>query len=112
ADGIITQEVARAALTALEVDDRGLDPTDRMLLVAIIQKFDGGPVGVETLAASISEEVETIEDVLEPYLLKLGFLTRTPRGRVATRLAYEHLGVPYRVDPTMAGLWDQPPDQS
>jgi holliday junction DNA helicase RuvB len=94
ADGVITREVAEAALNALEVDTRGLDQTDRTLLEAIIRKFDGGPVGVETLAASISEEVETIEDVLEPYLLQLGFLARTPRGRVATRLAYEHLGRP------------------
>ena len=105
ADGVITQEVAKAALTALEIDDRGLDPTDRTLLQAIIQKFDGGPVGVETLAASISEETETIEDVLEPFLLQLGFLARTPRGRVATRLAYEHLGVPYRPETILPGLW-------
>jgi Holliday junction DNA helicase RuvB len=108
ADGIITEEVARAALVALEVDERGLDPTDRTLLLAIIQKFDGGPVGVETLAASISEDVETIEDVLEPYLLQLGFLARTPRGRIATRLAYEHLGLPFRADPGTASLWDTP----
>ena len=108
ADGIITEEVARAALVALEVDERGLDPTDRTLLLAIIQKFDGGPVGVETLAASISEEVETIEDVLEPYLLQLGFLARTPRGRIATRLAYEHLGIPFRGDPGTLTLWDTP----
>jgi Holliday junction DNA helicase RuvB len=106
ADGVITLPVAQAALNALEVDDRGLDPTDRILLKAIIQKFDGGPVGIETIAASISEETETIEDVLEPYLLQLGFLARTPRGRVATRLAYEHLGLPYRVDPSVPGLWD------
>jgi Holliday junction DNA helicase RuvB len=106
ADGVITVPVAQAALNALEVDDRGLDPTDRILLQAIIQKFDGGPVGIETIAASISEETETIEDVLEPYLLQLGFLARTPRGRVATRLAYEHLGLPYRVDPSVPGLWD------
>ena len=111
ADGIITLDVAKAALTALEVDDRGLDPTDRTLLDAIIKKFDGGPVGVETLAASISEEVETIEDVLEPYLLQLGFLARTPRGRIATRLAYEHLGIPLRGDPGTLGLWDNSPDQ-
>jgi Holliday junction DNA helicase RuvB len=110
ADGVITQEVAKAALTALEVDDRGLDPTDRTLLLAIIQKFDGGPVGVETLAASISEETETIEDVLEPYLLQLGFLARTPRGRIATRLAYEHLGIAFRGDPGTFGLWDHPAD--
>ncbi|HST87511.1 MAG TPA: Holliday junction branch migration DNA helicase RuvB [Ktedonobacterales bacterium] len=112
ADGVITRAVAQAALNALEVDERGLDPTDRTLLLAIIQKFDGGPVGVETLAASISEETETIEDVLEPYLLQLGFLARTPRGRIATRLAYEHLGLPYRQTPSALGLWDAPADAS
>jgi Holliday junction DNA helicase RuvB len=106
ADGIITGDVARTALIALEVDERGLDPTDRTLLNTIITKFDGGPVGVETLAASMSEEVETIEDVLEPYLIQLGFLQRTPRGRIATRLAYEHLGLPFRPDAGMFGLWD------
>jgi holliday junction DNA helicase RuvB len=106
ASGVITREVAEAALNALEVDGRGLDPTDRTLLLAIIQKFDGGPVGVETLGASISEEVETIEDVLEPYLLQLGFLARTPRGRVATRLAYEHLGISYRQNLGALGLWE------
>ncbi|MGH2514920.1 MAG: Holliday junction branch migration DNA helicase RuvB [Ktedonobacterales bacterium] len=109
ANGVITREVAQAALNALEVDGRGLDPTDRTLLLAIIQKFDGGPVGVETLGASISEEVETIEDVLEPYLLQLGFLARTPRGRIATRLAYEHLEIPFRGDPGTLGLWDTAP---
>ncbi len=112
AGGVITREVAEAALNALEVDQRGLDPTDRTLLEAIIRKFDGGPVGVETLAASISEETETIEDVLEPYLLQLGFLARTPRGRVATRLAYEHLGIPYRADPAALGLWEAASEQS
>ncbi|HEV8192980.1 MAG TPA: Holliday junction branch migration DNA helicase RuvB [Ktedonobacterales bacterium] len=112
ADGVITRTVARAALEGLEVDDRGLDPHDRTLLRTIIQKFDGGPVGIETLAASTSEEVETIEDVYEPYLLQLGFLARTPRGRIATRLAYEHLGIPYRGDPGTLGLWgDLPPDE-
>jgi holliday junction DNA helicase RuvB len=110
ADGVIRQQVARDALTALEVDERGLDPTDRTLLDTIITKFDGGPVGVETLAASISEEVETIEDVLEPYLLQLGFLARTPRGRIATRLAYEHLGKPYRPTPGTLGLWETQPE--
>ena len=94
ADGVITRDVARLALSALEVDERGLDPSDRTILRTIIEKFDGGPVGVETLAASTSEEVETVEDVYEPYLLQLGFLARTPRGRIATRLAYEHLGCP------------------
>ena len=111
ADGVIVQDVARAALNALEIDNRGLDQTDRTLLEAIIKKFDGGPVGVETIAASISEEVETIEDVLEPYLLQLGFLARTPRGRVATRLAYEHLNIPFRVDPSALGLWDATPTE-
>src|SRR5689334_11075733 len=108
ANGIITRDVARLALSALEVDERGLDPSDRTILRTIIEKFDGGPVGVETLAASTSEEVETVEDVYEPYLLQLGFLARTPRGRIATRLAYEHLGVPYRGGPETRGLWDTP----
>jgi Holliday junction DNA helicase RuvB len=110
ADGVITREVARAALEALEVDEKGLDTSDRMLLLTIIQKFDGGPVGIETLAASTSEESETIEDVYEPYLLQLGFLARTPRGRVATRLAYEHLNIPYRGNAGGFGLWDAPDD--
>jgi len=94
ADGHISQEVARAALAMLEVDARGLDETDRRLLRALIEKFGGGPVGVETLAAAVSEERDTIEDVYEPYLMQQGFLQRTPRGRTATRLAYEHLGLP------------------
>ncbi|HEY7983168.1 MAG TPA: Holliday junction branch migration DNA helicase RuvB [Ktedonobacterales bacterium] len=106
ADGVITREVAQTALTALEVDERGLDRTDRTLLLTIIQKFDGGPVGLETLAASTSEESETVEDVYEPFLLQLGFLARTPRGRIATRLAYEHLGLPYRPTPGALGLWE------
>ena len=93
ADGIISARVAEAALAMLEVDHLGLDEVDRKLLLAIIEKFDGGPVGVETLAAVVSEERETIEDVYEPYLLQIGFLNRTPRGRMATRLAYEHLGI-------------------
>jgi Holliday junction DNA helicase RuvB len=106
ADGVITRDVAEAALEALEVDARGLDQTDRTLLLTIIQKFDGGPVGLDTLAASTSEEAETVEDVYEPYLLQLGFIARTPRGRVATRLAYEHLGLPYRPQtPGQGGLW-------
>ncbi|HEX8733176.1 MAG TPA: Holliday junction branch migration DNA helicase RuvB [Ktedonobacterales bacterium] len=108
ANGVITCEVAEAALQALDVDERGLDPSDRHMLRTIIEKFDGGPVGVETLAASTSEETETIEDVYEPYLLQLGFLARTPRGRIATRLAYQHLGLPYRDDPGLRGLWDDP----
>jgi Holliday junction DNA helicase RuvB len=93
ADGIITGEVARAALELFEVDEDGLDRIDRDLLLAIIEKFSGGPVGVDTIAAAINEEVETIEDVCEPYLMQIGFLQRTPRGRVATSRAYRHLGL-------------------
>jgi Holliday junction DNA helicase RuvB len=103
ADGRVTQEVAEAALTMLEVDALGLDDIDRKVLRTIIEKFDGGPVGLDTIAAAISEEADTIMDVYEPYLLQLGFLTRTPRGRVATRHAYEHIGVTYPQRP------EQPP---
>ena len=98
ANGIITKEVAVAALSKLEVDPIGLDDLDRKVLHTIIEKFGGGPVGLETIAASISEEADTIMDVYEPYLLQLGFLDRTPRGRVATPLAYQHLGIPYNKD--------------
>lgn len=91
-DGTIDMGIASHALDALEVDTRGLDAMDRELLRSIIEKFNGGPVGLDTLSASLSEERDTIEDVYEPYLLQLGFLERTPRGRQATRLAYEHLG--------------------
>ncbi len=92
ADGVITQEVAHEALTLLNVDGLGLDDLDRKVLHSIIEKFDGGPVGLDTIAASVSEESSTIMDVVEPYLLQLGFLDRTPRGRMATGRAYEHLG--------------------
>lgn len=95
AGGIITADVARAALAMLEVDELGLDEIDRKVLYTIIEKFGGGPVGLETIAAAISEEADTIMDVYEPYLLQLGFLERTPRGRVVTQRAYEHLGLPY-----------------
>lgn len=95
-DGIITDELADKALQRLEVDKLGLDNTDRSMLLTIISKFDGGPVGLDTLAAAISEETDTIEDVYEPYLLQLGFINRTARGRVATTAAYEHLGVPIK----------------
>ncbi|MCP4541492.1 MAG: Holliday junction branch migration DNA helicase RuvB [Chloroflexi bacterium] len=95
ADGHITANVARKALEMLDVDERGLDDMDRRVLRTIIEKFDGGPVGLDTIAAAISEEPDTIMDVVEPYLLQLGFLDRTPRGRVATVRAYEHLNVPY-----------------
>ena len=93
ADGVITKEVADAALTALEVDYLGLDNIDRRMLSAIIQYYGGGPVGLETLAATINEESVTLEDVYEPYLMQIGFLTRTPRGRCVTHKAYEHLGL-------------------
>ena len=92
ADGVITKDVADQALCALEIDHLGLDPIDRRMLGAVIENYGGGPVGLETLAATIGEEAVTLEDVYEPYLMQLGFLTRTPRGRCATRLAYEHLG--------------------
>ena len=95
ADGMIDKKVASAALGMLEVDELGLDNTDRKMLSAIIEFFDGGPVGLETLASTIGEESITLEDVYEPYLLQLGFLNRTPRGRCATRRAYEHLGFEY-----------------
>ncbi len=93
ADNIITLEVAKIGLQMLEVDEQGLDYMDRLLLLTIIEKFDGGPVGLDTLAASISEEKDTIEDVYEPYLIQCGYLERTPRGRKATRLAYKHFGM-------------------
>ncbi|NLK09239.1 MAG: Holliday junction branch migration DNA helicase RuvB [Firmicutes bacterium] len=93
ADGVITGPVAKQALTQFEVDDLGLDRIDRDLLSTIIEKFDGGPVGIDTLAAVVNEEVDTIEDVYEPYLMQIGYLQRTPRGRVVTRRAYRHLGL-------------------
>ena len=95
ADGVITKPVADAALTRLEVDYLGLDALDRRMLRSIIEFYNGGPVGLETLAATINEEAITLEDVYEPYLLQQGFLTRTPRGRCVTMKAYEHLGIPF-----------------
>jgi Holliday junction DNA helicase RuvB len=92
AGGVITSAVALDALAMLEVDAHGFDEVDRKLLLTIIDKFGGGPVGVGALAASISEEADAIEDIYEPYLLQIGFIDRTPRGRVATRRAYEHFG--------------------
>ena len=97
-DGVISQESAVDALNLLNVDPLGLDEVDRRVLKTIVEKYNGGPVGLNTIAASIGEESDTIMDVVEPYLLQLGFLDRTPQGRVATRLAYEHLGLPYRPD--------------
>jgi len=91
ADGVITKNVADAALHMLEVDDRGFDRMDRQILLTIIEKFDGGPIGLDTLSTAVCEEKDTIEDVYEPYLIQCGYISRTPRGRVATRLAYQYL---------------------
>jgi Holliday junction DNA helicase RuvB len=104
ADGTATREVAVEALSKLEVDNIGLDEIDHKLLRTIIEKFNGGPVGLDTIAASISEEADTIMDVYEPYLLQLGFLERTPRGRLATEAAYQHLGLPYNKRPPQGTL--------
>ncbi len=95
ASGIITEKVAEDALTLLEVDEKGFDHMDRKILLTIIEKFAGGPVGIETLSSAISEEKDTLEDVYEPYLIQEGYLNRTPRGRMATVLAYQHLGIAY-----------------
>ena len=95
-DGIITLDIARYALGMLEIDELGLDNVDRRMLETIIRVYDGGPVGLETLASTIGEEAITLEDVYEPYLLQIGYLSRTLRGRCATPLAYEHLGIPYK----------------
>lgn len=107
ADGRITTDVAQAAMDMLKVDDNGFDLQDRRLLLAILEKFDGGPVGVESLAAAIGEERGTIEDVIEPFLIQQGFLHRTPRGRVATRNAYLHFGrtPPPRADEVLPDLF-------
>ena len=93
--GAVTKNVADEALNLLNVDPLGLDEVDRRVLQTIIEKYSGGPVGLNTIAASIGEEPDTIMDVVEPYLLQLGFLDRTPQGRVATRRAYDHLGIPF-----------------
>lgn len=97
-DGVITREIADLALTTMEIDPIGLDAIDRRMLLFIIENFSGGPVGLETLAASIGEDPGTIEDVYEPYLLQIGFLNRTPRGRMATARAYEHFKIPYSTE--------------
>jgi len=104
ADGRMTGPVAETALELLEVDELGLDDIDRRLILAIIEKFGGGPVGLDTLAASLSEEADTIMDVVEPFLLQLGFLDRTARGRVASRRAYEHVGIAYPEKPDQPKL--------
>ncbi len=110
ADGVVTGKVARDALSKLEIDALGLDVVDHLVLRTLVEKFDGGPVGLDTIAASISEEADTIMDVYEPYLMQLGFMSRTPRGRVATRLAYEHLGLAYKggAETDQGTLWQTP----
>ena len=114
-DGRVDEAAARRGDAPLEIDDAGLDSTDRKLLAAIIQKFASGPVGVAALAAVLSEEIETIEDVYEPFLLRLGFLDRTPQGRIATEAARSHLAglgyeipPPRRAEPDIVPLWDEP----
>lgn len=104
ADGVITQDVANSALELLQVDSFGLDNTDRDLLRTIIEKYDGGPVGVETISAALGEDSRTVEDVYEPYLLQLGFISRTPRGRKVSPAAYRHLG--YKVPSSQQGLFE------
>jgi Holliday junction DNA helicase RuvB len=94
ADGVITREVAAAALAVYEVDERGLDRLDRAVLRALLQLFGGGPVGLSTLAVAVGEERETVEEVAEPFLVRVGLLARTPRGRVATPAAWDHMGIP------------------
>ena len=114
-DGRVDEATARIAMRAMEIDDEGLDSTDRKLLAAIVQKFASGPVGVAALAAVLSEEIETIEDVYEPFLLRLGFLDRTPQGRIATEAARAHLAThgyeippPRRAEPDILPLWEEP----
>ncbi len=102
-DGAINAEIANYALNRLEIDRLGLDNVDRRMLETIIKFYDGGPVGLDTLAATVGEEAVTLEDMYEPYLMQIGFLNRTPRGRCVTRLAYEHLGIPYRTPQTAPG---------
>jgi Holliday junction DNA helicase RuvB len=108
ADGVVTRDVACEALARLEIDELGLDEVDHKVLRTIVEKFDGGPVGIETIAASISEDPDTIMDVYEPYLMQVGFLQRTPRGRVATARAYKHLGLPPKEKPEspQGTLWE------
>jgi Holliday junction DNA helicase RuvB len=103
AHGAIDRPTAVAALQMLEVDAHGFDELDRRLLRLIIEKYDGGPVGLNTLAAALAEEQDALEEVYEPYLIQIGFLDRTPRGRVATRLAYEHMGIDMPRKPTLFG---------
>lgn len=104
-DGVITESVAQTALDRFEIDELGLDEFDRRMLATIIRNYGGGPVGLETLAAAMGEEAVTIEDVYEPYLMQIGFLTRTPRGRCVTKLAYEHLDIPFAGDDNQQTLF-------
>ena len=108
-DGVVSGPLCAASLTRLGVDPLGLDDMDRALLRAIIERFDGGPVGIDAVAAAVSEESDTLEDVYEPYLIQEGFVMRTPRGRTATRRAHEHLGLPWRQ--TQGPLADPAPQQ-
>ncbi len=104
-DGVVTDLIADAALKMLDVDQQGLDVMDRKLLQAVVEKFGGGPVGLDNLAAAIGEERDTIEDVLEPYLIQQGYLMRTPRGRVATMLTYQHFGLKAPASMVSGELW-------
>ena len=110
-DGTVDRDTGAEALDKLDVDERGLDPMDRKVLHALIDKFQGGPVGIDTLAIALAEDPDTVMDVYEPYLIQLGFLNRTPRGRVATRLAYDYLECPYPESnqAPQASLWDREP---
>lgn len=110
-DGVITKAIADYSLEKLEIDELGLDDIDRKMLTAIIKNYNGGPVGLETLAATVGEEAITIEDVYEPYLMQIGYLSRTPRGRMVTSLAYEHLGIPYRPIPAQGGMFGDGEDE-
>ena len=105
-NGVITGEIARMGLKMLDIDELGLDATDRRMMESIIKYYGGGPVGLETIAATTGEEAVTIEDVYEPYLMQIGFLSRTPRGRCVTKLAYEHLGIPYRGNGGQTSFFD------
>jgi len=105
---VVTREIADLALRMLDVDAMGFDVMDRKLLLAVLEKFGGGPVGLDNLAAAIGEERDTIEDVLEPFLIQQGYLQRTPRGRIATLSAYRHFGLAAPASPRSGDLWDAP----
>lgn len=106
-DGVITKEVADHALSKLEIDSLGLDANDERMLRTVIEYYGGGPVGLDTLAATIGEESDTIEDVYEPYLMQIGFINRTPRGRIVTKRAYDHLGIPFGENNNMISMFDE-----